>query len=159
MQEGCLMSDQPPKRRDGLLTLYYEGGSAALFDPIDSVEPPQDLDVKLCEAVLAAIPDNPEALSYLGAVYTKRGEYQKGLELDLRLLRIKPASPRVHYNLACSYTLLGRIDDAFKALNRAIEFGFADAEHMEKDEDLNGLHDDERFQAMVKRIKTSSEDE
>jgi tetratricopeptide (TPR) repeat protein len=153
------VSQGTPAKRDGLLALYYEGGSAALFEPLTDDPPPADMDVKLCEAVLGAAPDNVDALSYLGNIYTKRGEHQRGLEIDLRLVRLRPLSPRVHYNLACSYALLGRPDDAFRSVDRAIECGFLDADHMEKDEDLVSLRGDERFKAVVARLRAAPKGE
>ena len=70
---------------------------------------------------------------------------------------MRPLSSRVHYNLACSYALLGRPDDAFASLDRAIECGFADTDHMQKDEDLNSLHGDPRWKdalASLQETKT-----
>jgi len=153
------MSENQPQKRDALLALYYEGGSAALFDPIDVVDVPEDLDVRVCEAVLAVSPENAEALSFLGTVYTRRGEYQRGLDLDLRLVRLRPLSPRVHYNLACSYALLGRPDEAFESLSRSVEYGFGDVDHLEKDEDLNSLHDDPRWLSILEQLRPTEKPE
>jgi len=43
---------------------------------------------------------------YLGNAYTENGMYAKGLLVDLKLSRLKPNDPLVHYNLARSYALL-----------------------------------------------------
>jgi tetratricopeptide (TPR) repeat protein len=153
-----MSENETPRRKDVLLALYYEGGTATLFDPFDDAEPSETLDVELCEAVLAGAPEHVEALAYLGTVYTRRGEYQRGLDLDLRLARLRPRSARVHYNLACSYALLGRPDDAFESMDTAIECGFRDVEHLQKDEDLNSLHDDPRYETLLTRLRTLDAD-
>jgi tetratricopeptide (TPR) repeat protein len=94
-----------------------------------------------------------EALSFLGNTFTRRGLHERGLELDLRLVRLRPESPRAKYNLACSYALLGRPEEAFRALDAAIEYGFDDAEHLARDEDLNSLRDDPRFTELIVRVR------
>ena len=142
--------------KDILLSLYYDGLTAGIYDPVDVGDLGEDFEARFCEAVLAAYPDFAEALSYVGNIYTRRGEYAKGLEIDLRLVRLRPRSARVFYNLACSYALLGRPEDAFDALEKAIERGFSDAEHMARDDDLKSLRDDPRFAALVERARRST---
>ncbi len=139
--------------RDGLLTLYYEGGASGLFEPVENGDVLGDVDVDLCSRVLEADPEFVEALSFLGNTFTRRGLHEKGLELDLRLVRLRPDSPRANYNLACSYALLGRPEDAFSALDTAIEHGFDDAEHLARDDDLKSLRDQPRFAELIVRIR------
>jgi tetratricopeptide (TPR) repeat protein len=156
--------------RDGFLTLYYEGGTDGLFDPIptgwpedegsrDEAAAAAEFAVAFCERVLAADPDYVEALSFLGNTYTQRGEHERGADLDRRLVRLRPFSARAHYNLACSYALLGRAEDAFAALDRAVECGFDDPEHFTKDPDLSSLHDDPRFKALHGRVREAARPE
>ena len=139
--------------RDLLLTLYYQGGTAGLFDEVEGVDVLGDVDVELCEAALDADPDFVEALSFLGNTFTRRGLHEKGLELDLRLVRLRPEWPRANYNLACSYALLGRPEEALRALSTAVEYGFDDAQHLARDEDLKSLRDDPRFAELVARVR------
>ncbi len=138
---------------DALLTLYYQGGTGGLFEPVDGGDCLGDVDVKLCEAALEADPKFVEALAFLGNTFTRRGLHQKGLDLDLRLVRLRPESPRAFYNLACSYALLGRPEDALGALERALEYGFDDAQHLARDDDLKSLRDDPRFAEIIVRVR------
>lgn len=142
--------------KDILLSLYYEGGSSWIFEPIDVGGLEDGFEERFFEAVLSTYPDYAEALSYMGSIYTKRGEYARGLEIDLRLARLKPRSARVFYNLACSYALLGKPDEAFDALEKAVERGFSDAEHLARDEDLKSLRDDPRFKKLLERVKKAA---
>ena len=144
--------------RDALLTLYYGGGTAGLFEPVEDVDVLGDVEVELCEAALKAAPDFVEALSFLGNTFTRRGLHEKGLELDLRLVRLRPDSPRAHYNLACSYALLARPEEAFRALEAAIDYGFDDAEHLARDEDLNPLRENPRFTELIVRAREKKAD-
>jgi hypothetical protein len=52
------------------------------------------------------------------------------------------------YNVCCTYTLLGRNDDAIGCLERAVDKGFGHREWIDHDPDLDPLRDNLRFQAL-----------
>ena len=127
-------------------------------DPIplagDSVPKEADeFEVEFLEGVLDSDPCEESSLALLGHLYTQRGEYQKGLEVDLRLTRLRPSDPLAFYNLACSLSLTKRVDEAFAALERAVALGYDDAAQLLTDEDLINLRDDPRFADFCRRIK------
>lgn len=109
-------------------------------------------EISLYESVLARDPDNVEALLALGEALTRRGSYAQGLDVDQRLVRLRPADPVVRYNLACSLSLLGRPDEAFEALGQAVDLGYRDLKHMDADPDLASLRPDARFAALRDRV-------
>lgn len=109
-------------------------------------------EIELFEVVRRRAPDDLEALEALGMAYTQRGEYGRGLEVDRRLAELKPQNPRVHYNLACSYALVGDVDLSIATLERAIELGYDDLEHLEQDADLDPIRHDWRYAALLKKI-------
>ena len=112
-----------------------------------------DFQIEFYEGVLRKNPNFVEALSALGDLYTAAGFFQKGLEIDERLIQLRPEDPIVLYNLACSYSLLHRMDEALKTIQFAIEFGYHDFEHLEEDEDLANLRNDQRFQDFYNSLK------
>ena len=59
------------------------------------------------------------------------------------------------YNLACAYARVGRIDDAFAELNRAIDEGFEGAKLLAEDPDLTSLRADPRFAALAARLPSA----
>jgi hypothetical protein len=61
-----------------------------------------------------------------------------------------PKSPTVQYNLACVLSLVGRADEAFAILDKAVEFGFRKVDHVKQDTDLINLRKDARFAAILK---------
>ncbi len=109
-------------------------------------------EVSLYEAVVSSDPTNVEALMALGEAYTQRGDYPRGLEVDQRLSRLRPADPVVQYNLACSLSLLGRREAALATLEQAVALGYTDLSHLEKDPDLEAVRQDPRFEALRKRL-------
>lgn len=106
----------------------------------------------LYESVLARDPDNVEALLALGEACTRQGAYARGLEVDQKLVRLRPADPVVRYNLACSLALLKRPDEAFEALTQAVDLGYRDLKHLDADPDLDPLRQDPRFATLRDRI-------
>jgi tetratricopeptide (TPR) repeat protein len=124
-----------------------------------STEDGRDLafEIQFYEAILAEDPEFVEALVQLAEAYTKAGLHDKGLETDLKLAALRPDDPTVHYNLACSYALAGKRDEALAALERAIELGYRDVEFLMQDEDLVSLHDDEEFARLIARFFPDSD--
>jgi tetratricopeptide (TPR) repeat protein len=103
-------------------------------------------EIHFFEGIAQRDPDYIEALQILGDAYTKTGQWGKGLIIDQRLAMLCPDNPLVFYNLACSYSILNHIDEAFAALKQAIALGYDDARWLIKDPDLENLRRDQRFE-------------
>jgi len=117
---------------------------------------PEDLDFEIdfFEGIVERSPDYEEPLMALGHAYTRSGDYRKGLNVDQRLVQLRPQDPVAHYNLACSLSLLGDLEEAFDALERAIDVGYTDYSFMLGDPDLGNLRKDPRFpQIILSRLK------
>ncbi|MBX3227136.1 MAG: hypothetical protein KIT84_35630 [Labilithrix sp.] len=61
------------------------------------------------------------------------------------------------YDAACCHALDAKVDAAFELLARAIERGYRDVEHLERDGDLAGLRADARWAALVANAKAARE--
>ncbi len=119
-----------------------------------------DVQIQFMEGVVRRDPRYVEALQLLGDNYTKRGRYSEGLGVDERLAELEPANPLVFYNLACSYSLLARCDDAATALERALRLGYRDFKWLLKDPDLKKLRAHSRYKAIraeIRRIKAEED--
>jgi tetratricopeptide (TPR) repeat protein len=135
--------------------LYLGGFSADLFKPIDQPGTSEtEFEIHFCEDILRHHASHFEALVLLGDAYTRKGDFQKGLELDLQLSNIKPDNHLVRYNLACSYALTGQTEKALLCLDKAVELGYRDIEHLRQDHDLDVLKTDPRFQLLLKKLST-----
>lgn len=110
-------------------------------------------EIAFYENILKTSPNFIEALAVLGDLYTRAGYWQKGLELDLRLVQLRPDDPIVLYNLACSYALLNNTRPALNALSQAIELGYDDFEHLRNDADLENLLKDEHVRVYIKELE------
>lgn len=132
----------------------YSGGVSMEFDKAVDIGAfsEDDFEVDFFQHVLAANPVHHDALEVLGDAYRRIGDYEKGLELDLRLAQLKPDNEMVRYGLACSYALAGQTDDALRNLSKAVDLGYKDVEHLCKDHDLAVLKADPRFQNLVQKL-------
>ena len=108
------------------------------------------------EGVLDKYPTYVECLMYLGNAYTATGMYKKGLEVDLKLEKLRPEDPLVHYNLACSFSLLEMLGESLESLEKAVDLGYDDLEYLEKDGDLDGVKNEDGYKVLIHKLKKPS---
>ncbi len=104
-----------------------------------------EFEITFYERLLRAYPNFVDALIPLGSAYTRRGLYDKGLQVDLRLTELRGDDALTWYNLACSYSLLNRADESLEALRRSVELGYTDVACLQKDPDLVNLRQSPRY--------------
>jgi tetratricopeptide (TPR) repeat protein len=66
---------------------------------------------------------------------------------------VGPAEGSELYDLACAHARLGQHEPALEALSRAIEAGFRDRWHAERDPDLQSLRSEPQMQALLAQIE------
>ena len=80
------------------------------------------------------------------------GEVEKAINWAKRAHAIAPDDPEVLYNMACIYSLAGKIEQALDCFELAIQLGFASLEWVENDSDLDPIRDQPRFQKALKKL-------
>jgi tetratricopeptide (TPR) repeat protein len=93
-------------------------------------------------------PDDARACNLGSGLHSKLGHTEKALEYAERSLAIDPEDPMLLYNVACTYSCLGKIDDALSCLERAVDKGFGHKEWIDHDSDLDPLRESPRFKAI-----------
>ncbi|MFC1707345.1 redoxin domain-containing protein [Planctomycetota bacterium] len=78
-------------------------------------------------------------------------DYDASIESFQRLIRMRPDQPRPYYNIACAYALQGMAPEAVEWLERAIERGFRELDHLDADQDLDLVRRDPAFREMLRR--------
>jgi tetratricopeptide (TPR) repeat protein len=112
-----------------------------------------DTKIEFIEGLVRRDPNYVDALQILGDHYTQRGRIIEGLKVDERLARLEPGNPLVFYNLACSYSLSGEIDQAANALEKALQLGYRDFDWLAKDPDLKPLRGHAAFDDLKAKIR------
>ena len=108
--------------------------------------------LEFLKGVAQRLPDDADVLRAIGDLYTRVGQYERGLETDRKLVQLCPEDSMVWYNLGCSLALVNRRGAALEALATAVQLGYRDHQWMEQDADLRSLRNDQQFQELLKRI-------
>lgn len=112
-----------------------------------------EVEISFLQGIVRRDPDFVEALQVLGDAFTRRGRFDAGLEVDEALSKLCPHDPMVQYNLACSYALTKRHEQAGAALLRALELGYSDLKWLMKDPDLESLRKHAAFDKVKAKLK------
>ena len=116
-----------------------------------------DFEIELFQGLLARNPDYVEVLKVLANNLAAKGDREGSLEVDRRLVRLRPNDAAAHYNFACSLCVMGSIDEAMDNLERALALGYSNLEYLTEDRDLISLHREPRFLRMLERLLEESE--
>jgi len=108
-------------------------------------------EIDLARAVIHGNPGHLAALQMLGHALCRAGRHREALEVDNRILDLRPEDPVSHYNLACSLSNLKDVDRALVSLERALQCGYRDIAHLMRDEDLRNVRLDPRFRKLVEK--------
>jgi tetratricopeptide (TPR) repeat protein len=128
-----------------------DGGRSIPVDARSADRIHASFEIKVAKAILDRSPSSIEALTLLGAALTRAGRHEEALEVDLRTTSILKNEPAPHYNLACSYSMLDRVDEAIAELKKALDLGYRDFNHMLQDPDLKNARRDPRFRDLLQR--------
>src|SRR5437763_82784 len=110
--------------------------------------------IERAESELTLHPENRRA-AYLGAnALATLGEKDRAREWAARALAIDPDDVLIQYNVACVYSLLGDLEQAFDLLERLLPNAGYELKHgwIKHDSDLDPLRSHPRFQKIMESI-------
>ena len=70
-----------------------------------------------------------------------------------KLIDDEPYDMGHYYDKACLYSRMGRIDEAVKALETALEMGYCAFTHIENDDDMDAIRGRDDFRALIVKYK------
>ncbi len=103
-----------------------------------------------------ADPDNGRAWHHLGYSLHMLGRLDEALPAHQKAAESQEFRTLGHYNVACVHALQGRKDEAFAALDKALEAGFDAAGTLESDSDMDNLRSDPRFKGVQERVAANA---
>jgi tetratricopeptide (TPR) repeat protein len=115
-----------------------------------------DFELEFFSGILEREPSYVDVLRVMGNNLTLKGRIKEGLDVDRRLVQLRPKDSLAHYNLACSYAILRKTDAAIQTLRRAVELGYRDFRYMRQDHDLDAIRDDPRFRQLLREYDKRS---
>jgi tetratricopeptide (TPR) repeat protein len=105
---------------------------------------------KRFEEAVELDPRLPEAFNGIGVTFRMRNDLGAAMGWYKRALAVDPDFGDAYYNMACVYALQGRPELALRYLQIAAVNGYASAEGIEEDPDLESLRGLPAYQALVK---------
>ena len=97
--------------------------------------------------------DDLPTLLRLSELYLGSGKTGEALHVAVRATILYPDSPGLHYVLACAFAISNQPQFALDHLKLAIELGYDDMHHIEKDQYLQPLRHLAAFRAIVSSLQ------
>ena len=116
-----------------------------------------DFEIDFFEQILRRQPNYLNVLRVIGELLSRKGLYDRTLEIDRRLVSLRPSDGIARYNLACSLARQGYPLIAVEELSNALELGYDDFAHLEVDPDLDSLRELPEFLSLIRRYGVEKE--
>ena len=112
-----------------------------------------DFELEFIGGILSRHPLFFEALRCHASNLAAKKRFQESLQVERRIIQLRPTDSLAHYNLACSYALLKQPDLAIGSLRKALEHGYDDFRYILKDRDLDSIRKDSRFRKLIREFE------
>lgn len=120
-------------------------------DNIFSVEQSQsEFEIEFFGRLVQRSPEYVDAIRIQAELLARSGNYEKSLQLYRRLIRLRPDNSVVHYNYACSLSMVAMIDESMDALLEAVRLGYDDFAHLETDPDLDAVRTHPAYEKLLR---------
>ncbi|MDF1665777.1 MAG: hypothetical protein P1V97_28720 [Planctomycetota bacterium] len=106
-------------------------------------------------AAKLAIPKGDLIAIYIdqGIKYMNIRRFANAEKEFLRVLKLDSKNESALYNIACCYSLWGKVENALDYLEKAVKSGFDDLGHIENDPDLDFLRQTERYKRLIAALE------
>jgi len=94
-------------------------------------------------------PEFLPALNNLALVTAANKEYDRALALFLDVLNSHPNDAETHFNIACMYSQLNRVDESLAYLKKAIDKGYTNWQRIKRDSDLDNIRDSLAYKELI----------
>ncbi len=123
---------------ENLFNLFFE------LEQSDSVE-------LMIKAILNKNPKNAVGYSELGRHYLKTQQVEKAIESLKTAIELDSVNIIYPYNLACGFALKGDTSNALEWLEKSIQIGYQNYDHIQTDPDLESIRGTESFNQIMEK--------
>jgi serine/threonine-protein kinase len=113
-----------------------------------------EIAIEALQSAMTLDPENIDIVFHLGYAHHMVGDIDIALPLHKKAAESDDYAQLGNYNTACAYSLLENSEEALKYLERAIDAGWNEINHMEQDSDLDNIRDEDRFKELMKRAES-----
>lgn len=85
----------------------------------------------------------------------KTKQYEIAERACVQAISMAPHIGSNYYNYACALAQQEKMADALEQLEKAIDSGFTDADHIASDNDLKNLRDEDRFKELIEKARAT----
>ena len=108
-----------------------------------------EFDIEFFRHVLRRNENNVDVLRRQVELLARSGQYAEALRLDFRLVQLRPDDVIARYNLACTLSMVGDVEEALSVLDQALALGYGDMGHLESDPDLEPVRRLDGYQMVL----------
>jgi tetratricopeptide (TPR) repeat protein len=108
--------------------------------------------VKLGEQHLELNPDDARAWIVGAGASANIQDAERSAQYAARAMAVDPEDPMLLYNVACTYGVLGKVDECLNALEQAVSKGWGDKAWLEHDSDLDSIRAHPKYLAIVQAM-------
>jgi tetratricopeptide (TPR) repeat protein len=101
------------------------------------------------EKISQRLKKDERILQTLSQHYNSTGNLSKSLQIDRKILKLRPNDPIAHYNLACDFALKKKTKEACDELAKAIQLGYNDWQWIREDTDFDGIRHTDNFRQLL----------
>ncbi|MGE0609146.1 MAG: hypothetical protein AB7O62_18780 [Pirellulales bacterium] len=110
-----------------------------------------DFDIEFFGRVLARSPFYLDVLRCQAPLLSRKGLHEQALQVERRLVSLRPYDGVAHYNLACRLALAQQPREAVAELGLALECGYDDFDYLEADADLESVRQQPEYQQLLRQ--------
>jgi len=96
-------------------------------------------------------PDRYLGYQGLGYVYLRQDKNKKAEQYFLTSIQKEPEEPWVYYNMACFYSLISDPANALNYLEKALQKGFDNFDHISTDTDMDNIRSLQGFKTLIEK--------
>jgi len=125
--------------------LYYQMGV------LNDKKGKTDSAIRNYQKAISIQPGFVQALNNLAFIHMKNKNYPTSISLFKRIIEVQPMSTAAFYNIACTYAIQQKSEEALFYFEEALKKGFDNWDHIMSDTDMENIRGTERFRRLKKK--------